>query len=58
MRRVRVLKALALHLAGRPQADVDAALMGTRPFAPLDYAGMATSWPELHAFLVEKGLAA
>lgn len=56
MRRVRVLKALARQMLGRPEADVDDALVGTRPFAPLDYAAMATSWPELHSFLVDKKL--
>jgi len=55
MRRIRVLRAFALHQVGRKD-EVDAALEGTRPFAAHDYAGLATEWPELRAFLVDHQL--
>jgi tetratricopeptide (TPR) repeat protein len=56
MRRVRVLRAFALTQLRRDAREVEGALEGARPFAPLDYACLDTEWPELRAFLVDQRL--
>jgi tetratricopeptide (TPR) repeat protein len=56
MRKVRVLRAFALHESGAASVEVDHALEGTRPFMPYDYEALASDWPELYAFVAAKGL--